>query len=145
LSAVAPGIPSSGKGCQSRGEWSPSARSRREPRVEHAQGGGRRQIQPRRIDLDEQRLAAQADEGHRQRVMAGVTEDDEAGAVQQLVAPLDENLAPAMFAQRPPQIRRRARDDDTAFVELRQRVAQGAASGAAGRRAPVLGSHGGAG
>jgi hypothetical protein len=53
----------------------------------------------------------------------------------QLVAPLDENLAPAMFAQRPPQIRRRARDDDTAFVELRQRVAQGAASGAAGRRA----------
>jgi hypothetical protein len=119
-------MPSSGSGCQSRGAKRAVLESRRQPGIELVQrirAGGN--CQPRRIDLDEQRLSAEADEGRAQRIVAGVAEDDEARAAQQFGTTLDEDVAPAMGAQALPQVGCRAGDDHAAFVELRQGVTQG--------------------
>ncbi|MDA8258953.1 MAG: hypothetical protein M0Z99_25520 [Betaproteobacteria bacterium] len=60
-----------------------------------------------------------------------MAEDDEAHAVQQLRAPVDEDFAPAMRAQARPEFRRASGDHHAAFVELGQRIAQRAAFGTA--------------
>ncbi|MDP1613957.1 MAG: hypothetical protein Q8M11_23080 [Sulfuritalea sp.] len=77
--------------------------------------------------MHEQGFATQSDKGRGQGIDAGMAEDHEARRAQQLVATLDEDLAPAMRAQCLPQTGGRTGDDHAAFVELGQCVAQAAA------------------
>ncbi|MDO8787132.1 MAG: hypothetical protein Q7J42_03560 [Sulfuritalea sp.] len=94
----------------------------------HIERGQRRRlskVQPRLIDVQEHRLAAEADEGCGKSIVAGMAEDYKARAAEQFLAPRDERLAPAMRAQGRPQFGARSRHHHAAFVELGQRVAQG--------------------
>ncbi|MDP1609852.1 MAG: hypothetical protein Q8M11_02245 [Sulfuritalea sp.] len=59
-----------------------------------------------------------------------MAEDDEAGAAQQFYALFDKHFAPAMRAQRRPEIGAAAADHHPAFVKLGQCITQRAASDA---------------
>nr|WP_243642537.1 hypothetical protein [Sulfurisoma sediminicola] len=100
-------------------------------------------FQPRCIDHHAERLGGQADEGHTQALHAGMAEEEEAHLRRDFTAAIGEDLAPAMGADAGPQRHVGAGDDEAAFVELRQRIAQTAAipateRAALGHRAVVL-------
>jgi biotin carboxyl carrier protein len=116
-------------GCQSRGAKSPVHQvvsASRASSWASAAGAGR--FSHASIDLDEQGLAAQADKGRGQQVVAGVAEDDKARAVRSSSSRRSTKTSRQRWAHSPATIRLRiAGNHHAAFVELGQRIAQGAA------------------
>jgi hypothetical protein len=113
----------------SRAARTPAIEQLRQTGVKFRQLFAHRQVQPGHLDLDEQRLAAKADEGRGEQRHGWHGRTRETGAVHQFLATLDEKLPPAMGTQRPPQFRRGA-------GHRRHRIRRTASARRAGRRVP---------